>query len=503
MLKKNKDIGFDIDLYSRQLGIIGSETMIKLTKIKILIIGLRGLGIEILKNLILEGPNSVDIYDPNLIDIYDLNSNFFATEEDVSKERDVTIIEKIKGLNPNVESKVIKQNIEIEDNSYEKELDFILDTISNYEIIIITEPLSKNTIIKINNKCRKLSIKFIYTCALGLSGFLFNDFGNNHIISSPYYKDDTYYPIKNIKKGETTIIQIENSLEGFPDLGDEGYIKIIDVKGMIELNDDIIYKAKFISLSEYEIDINSNNFHNYIYGGFLQVICLPQIIEFKTFEEDLMNPMKDKEREFIDIPYIGRNDIVHSIIISLHNNEKKNNSKKYKRSYILDKELLPELNDEEKAKILVESAKIVYNNSREKKENWIQLENLYDDSSKLKEFDEEMAKNLCLYLKAELPPFTSFLGGVVAQEAIKIIGQFRPFNQWFEFEFNYLSKEIRREINEDIKHMSRYNEQIKIFGKDVQDKLSSLNVFLIGAGAIGCEYTKNFSMMGIACKYLI
>lgn len=95
---------------------------------------------------------------------------------------------------------------------------------------------------------------------------------------------------------------------------------------------------------------------------------------------------------------------------------------------------------------------------------------------------------------------TSFLGGVVAQEAIKIIGQFRPFNQWFEFEFNYLSKEIRREINEDIKHMSRYNEQIKIFGKDVQDKLSSLNVFLIGAGAIGCEYTKNFSMMGIACK---
>lgn len=227
---------------------------------------------------------------------------------------------------------------------------------------------------------------------------MFNDFGNNHIISSPYYKDDTYYPIKNIKKGETTIIQIENSLEGFPDLGDEGYIKIIDVKGMIELNDDIIYKAKFISLSEYEIDINSNNFHNYTYGGFLQVICLPQIIEFKTFEEDLMNPMKDKEREFIDIPYIGRNDIVHSIIISLHNNEKKNNSKKYKRSYILDKELLPELNDEEKAKILVESAKIVYNNSREKKENWIQLENLYDDSSKLKEFDEEMAKNLCLYL---------------------------------------------------------------------------------------------------------
>lgn len=74
----NKEaIEFDINLYSRQLGIIDKETMKKLTKLKFFIIGLRGLGIEILKNLILEGPNTFDIYDPNLITINDLNSNFF------------------------------------------------------------------------------------------------------------------------------------------------------------------------------------------------------------------------------------------------------------------------------------------------------------------------------------------------------------------------------------------------------------------------------------------
>lgn len=37
--------------------------MKKLTKMNFLIIGLRGLGVEIAKNLILEGPNKVDIYD--------------------------------------------------------------------------------------------------------------------------------------------------------------------------------------------------------------------------------------------------------------------------------------------------------------------------------------------------------------------------------------------------------------------------------------------------------
>ena len=152
--------------------------------------------------------------------------------------------------------------------------------------------------------------------------------------------------------------------------------------------------------------------------------------------------MKDKEREFIDIPYIGRNDIVHSLIIALHNyynNDVDKTTKK--RSFILDSELLPEFNETEKSMKLTQLAKTFYNKSKNNKEKWIQIENIYDESSELKEFDEEIANNLCLYLRAELPPIVSFLGGVVAQEIIKITGKFTPFNQWFEFEFNYLSKE--------------------------------------------------------------
>lgn len=392
--EKENNFGFDIDLYSRQLGVIDIETMKKFNKIDILIIGLRGLGVEILKNLILEGPNSVDIYDPNYINLNDLNSNFFVNEKDISRVRDEIIIERIKDLNPNVKSKIIKQNICDEDNNYEVELKFILSNIQNYSIIIITELTLKNTIIKINNECRKLNRKFIYACSLGLSGFLFNDFGNNHIISSPYDKDDKFYPIKNIIKGKKTIIQIDISSEGFPNLGDNGYIKIIDVKGMLELNKDIIYKAKFISLSDYEIDINSNNYNDYTYGGFIQIVTLPQKIEFKTFEEDILNPMKYKEREIIDIPYIGRNDIVHSLIIALHNSENKLDNTIHKRSYIIDSEILPQLNDEKYAKELTESAKSYYNISKKKKEKWIQIEDIYDETSEQKEFDEEMAKNI-------------------------------------------------------------------------------------------------------------
>ena len=500
MSKELYNYNFNIELYSRQLGIIDSDSMTKLTSMKYLIIGLRGLGVEILKNLILEGPKRVDIYDPNYININDLNSNYFVKEKDINKIRDEIIIEKIKDLNPFVQSDIIRPNYNLENNNYENELKFILSKIEKYNMIIITEFISKNSINKINSICKKLNKGLIYSCALGLSGFLFNFFSNEHIVSSPSEKNDTYYPIKNIIKGEETIIQLEKSLEGFPDIIEDDYIKLRDINGINGFNEDKIYKiTKRISISEYKININSKNFNDYTYGGFLQVISLPVKMSFQTFEENIKNPMKDKELDIINTPFIGRSDIVHSIIISLYNNNYNTKDKNtQKRSYIIDEDILPNINEIIFQKEIIESAKIIYNNSKNKKENWIQLEDIYDETSEFKEFDEDMVKNLCLYLKFEIPPITSFLGGIVAQEAIKLTGRFTPFNQWFEFEFNYLStKNEKLKKNNNMKP-SRYYEQIQIFGEEIQKTINSLKIFMVGVGAIGCEYLKNFAMMGIS-----
>lgn len=45
---------------------------------------------------------------------------------------------------------------------------------------------------------------------------------------------------------------------------------------------------------------------------------------------------------------------------------------------------------------------------------------------------------------------------------------------------------------------SRYDGQIGVFGRTVQRKLEDLKVFLVGAGALGCEFAKNFAMMGVS-----
>ena len=45
---------------------------------------------------------------------------------------------------------------------------------------------------------------------------------------------------------------------------------------------------------------------------------------------------------------------------------------------------------------------------------------------------------------------------------------------------------------------SRYDGQIAVFGRQLQHKIEATNAFLVGAGALGCEFLKDFAMMGLA-----
>lgn len=70
--------------------------MEKITNLKIIIVGLRGLGIKIAKNLILTGPREVLVYDKNICKINDLGSNFYINEKDINeKAREESCINKL------------------------------------------------------------------------------------------------------------------------------------------------------------------------------------------------------------------------------------------------------------------------------------------------------------------------------------------------------------------------------------------------------------------------
>src|SRR5438270_9566397 len=77
----------DESLYSRQLYVLGHEAMKRMGSSNVLIVGLRGLGVEIAKNIALAGVKSLTLFDPKPATLADLSSQFFLHPEDVGQPR--------------------------------------------------------------------------------------------------------------------------------------------------------------------------------------------------------------------------------------------------------------------------------------------------------------------------------------------------------------------------------------------------------------------------------
>jgi len=105
----------------------------------------------------------------------------------------------------------------------------------------------------------------------------------------------------------------------------------------------------------------------------------------------------------------------------------------------------------------------------------------------------------------QLAPLCAALGGFVAQEALKAIMQkFTPLQQWMYFGAEEIipAKLLQAGGPADMAEVAprgdRTDAQVLLLGREVSDKLAGLNLFMVGAGAIGCELLKNLAMLSIA-----
>ena len=154
--------------------------MCGIAQLKVLIIGLRGVGVETSKNLILAGPKQVTVYDDAITRIEDLGANFYLKEEHVGKtSRSEACYKTLNELNPFVT--VDRVTGELKD-----------DFIQSYGAVVVTETLPRKELIRLNTlaRTRKIDGKnvpaaFVLAVTHGVSGHFFSDFGDAHVITDP------------------------------------------------------------------------------------------------------------------------------------------------------------------------------------------------------------------------------------------------------------------------------------------------------------------------------
>jgi ubiquitin-activating enzyme E1 len=134
----------------------------------VLIVGLKGLGVEIAKNIALAGVKSLSLYDPAPASISDLSSQFFLRPEDVGQPRASVSAPRISELNSYVPVSVHSS----------PSLTADLNGLNRYQVIVLTSTPLKEQLI-ISEHCHKNGIYLVVADTFGLFGSIFTDFGKD------------------------------------------------------------------------------------------------------------------------------------------------------------------------------------------------------------------------------------------------------------------------------------------------------------------------------------
>ena len=474
MAINEKDIKVDDDLYSRSIFTYGMDTMQKLSTMKVLVIGMRGVGIETAKNIILNGPKEVDIYDPNPVKINDLGANFYLSEENVGKiNRDEACLPKLKKLNPYVQVSVLKVE---QKNTMEEYIKHYCEKIEKYNVVVFTELHPMFFIVQIDNFCRSKNIKLIYGFCLGLVGYIFTDFGQNHIIFDKNGQEIKKFLVKSITRDKQGLVKID-TIEGTNNLniGDGDYVRFKNVEGMVELNDE--NKDFMIFNSNYESFRigDTSNFSEYTKGGIVYQVKKPITKHYYPFcQRAMMFCDKYHPISSSDGDKNGRSELLFLALSGIHDFYLKHNC------------TLPEVNNEKQYKEIAQNVKTMYETVKKNK---------YECYENIQDFDEKIVENVARWSSCNIPPVCCFFGGIIAQEIIKATGKYTPIDQWLIYDFFETAENLKDNIDRTLKNC-RYDDQIAIYGNEIQEKIQKSNILMIGAGGTGCEFLKNFAMMG-------
>ncbi|KAF5541658.1 ubiquitin-activating enzyme E1 [Fusarium napiforme] len=439
----------DESLYSRQLYVLGHEAMKRMGASNVLIVGLKGLGVEIAKNIALAGVKSLTLYDPAPVQIADLSSQFFLTPSDVGKPRDEVTVPRVAELNAYTPVKLHQS----------PGLDGELSQFDKYQVVVLTNaPIHQQK--AIGDYCHSKGIYVVIADTYGLFGSVFCDFGEKFTCIDPTGET----PLNGIVAGideEGLVSALDETRHGLED-GD--YVTFSEVEGMEALNG--AEPRKITVKGPYTFSIGDvSGLGQYKRGGMYQQVKMPKIINFKDFTTAL------KEPEFLisDFAKFDRPQQLHLGFQALH-------------AFQLTHKRLPNPMDDDDAIVVLGAAK-----------KFAEQEGLDI------ELDEKLLKELSYQAQGDLNPMAAYFGGIVAQEVLKAVsGKFQPINQWMYFDsLESLPTSTKRSAELCKPIGSRYDGQIAVFGTEFQDKIANLKQFLVGAGAIGCEMLKNWAMIGL------
>ncbi|XP_060082452.1 SUMO-activating enzyme subunit 1-like [Ylistrum balloti] len=155
-------------LYDRQIRLWGLDAQRRLRASRVLLIGMRGLGAEVAKNIVLSGIKSLTMLDDTEVTEEDSCSQFLLPRSDVGKNRAVCSLERTQQLNPMVTVTADSGRVADKDSDFFTQFDVVCATCCG-----------PSQLERINKICADNGIKFYAGDVFGYYGYMFSDLGDH------------------------------------------------------------------------------------------------------------------------------------------------------------------------------------------------------------------------------------------------------------------------------------------------------------------------------------
>ncbi len=436
----------------------------KLQSNSVLIVGMKGLGLEIAKNIVLMGVKHLTICDNSPVQLRDLSSNFFLSEADVGKPRAVAVRAKLQELNDRCELK-------LHDGVVTEEL------VSQFRVVVLTDNKSREELVRLAEACHRANVGVIAADCWGVFGWTFVDLGAEHTISDRTGERNKtgYLASFNRDNKEGICVCIDRH-----DLEDGMVVQLSEVSGIPSLNNKQ-YKVRTLGPFIFSIGDVSEHEGEYIKGGLFEEVKVNTTVSFESLGTQLGKPFNMWEY-LVPTDHAKMMDAPQQMLLLLALLE-------FRAAHDGN---LPRNMDRNDASEVLDNARALN----------AQVKHVED------QIDERLIGRLASVSRGDLGPLAAVFGGIIAQEVIKASSsKYTPIRQWSFFDAREVLPvpvsaddavvEAAAASGDFTEEGTRYDGQIAVFGKAFQAKLADLHYFLVGAGAIGCEMLKNWACMGM------
>jgi molybdopterin/thiamine biosynthesis adenylyltransferase len=538
---KIEDRKVDPSQYETQIGCLGKDSMVKLWGMHVLVVGAKGLGVEIAKHFVLAGCEAVMMYDDDIVQPSDVGANFCLRESDVGSKRGVAVTPRLSVLNSDVH---VKSHTGIGLN---------LTLISGFQIVIFTET-SRDQLLYWSEVCHLRNIAFIAAEARGAAGYVFVDFGEKYTVEDEEGEESHPFFVKNVGRGPdgrvNTVIQLIEGMRHDFGPGDE----LVLFSGANTTAADIATKKayKIVETTNnrimLDIDIQAGESPDKecwpppAEGLLAQKVKKSTTLKFRTMRECITRPRLATNVHPSDPQYqveARRANSLHLAFQGLY-------------SFMEEYEIVPELRDDDHAE---EMLRLVQDFDRMSRSIDTRIHAQADPVLTTGSLDggggrrnpggddtrdltlAEVVSNVAHFASVELLPVVSFFGGVVAQEAIKFATKkFVPVMQYYYTDMFALLPEpsMRADLALCYPHepysdgpggfgmgaeeggeeegggdgggsgasgleLGRHDHLRAVFGPEVVEEMRQMTVLVHGASDVGGEIVKNLAVMGICC----